>query len=301
MEILVAGATGVVGRQVAAQLAGRGAGVRALSRRAVPNRPGGAGEPGDSDGAAGPSGSAGADGIRAVRGDLRDPASLAAAADGAEAAFLVWPLPAEGAAEAVAVLSARVPRIVFLSSGAVRDVPGRGPESPGRAEGGIEALIERSGVRHTFLRPGGFMANTLRWADELRRTGAVRGFGGAAGLSLIDERDIAAVAVRALLEDGHDGARYALTGPAPVTQIEQVRLIGETVGRPYRWEEIPRAEAHAGFLASGWPPAIIAGALDHLATSSGSPEPVTDVVATVTGAPARPLGAWLADHADRFR
>ncbi|MGW6917302.1 NAD(P)H-binding protein [Kitasatospora sp. NPDC054939] len=282
MKVLVVGASGTVGRQVTAQLAAEGVEVVALGRR--------------------PPGGAPASGVRPVQGDLTDAASLAAAARGVDAVFLSWPLPtADGAAAAVAALTARATAVVQLSSAAVRDVPGRGPESPGRPDAAIEALVAATGVRHTALRPGGFMANTLRWAGELRGSGTVRGFGGGAGLALIDERDIAAVAVRALLEERHHGARYALTGPAAPTQAEQVRLIGRVVGRRFRWEEVSRAEAHTALLGAGWPPSVVAGALDHLAARIDAPEEVTDTVEAVTGSPARPLEEWLADRADRFR
>jgi uncharacterized protein YbjT (DUF2867 family) len=43
--------------------------------------------------------------------------------------------------------------------------------------------------------------------------------------------DIAAVASAALLEDGHVGKAYELTGPETVTRAERVRLIGEALGR----------------------------------------------------------------------
>ena len=49
----------------------------------------------------------------------------------------------------------------------------------------------------------------------------------AAPTAPIDERDIAAVAVRALCEDGHAGAEYVLTGPQSLSQSEQVATIGE--------------------------------------------------------------------------
>ncbi|MFJ9693370.1 NAD(P)H-binding protein [Kitasatospora sp. NPDC101183] len=275
--VLVTGASGVVGSEVAAQLAAAGVRVRALTRddgRA--RRPG------------------------FVRGDLRRPETLREAARGADAAFLVWPLPPEGAAEAVKALASEVGRVVFLSSAAVQDVPGAGPRSPGRPEGEVEALLDLSGVAHTALRPYGFAANALRWAEEIRSRGVVRGFGGQAALNPVDERDIAAVAVRALTGEGHAGARYVLTGPGPLTQAEQVRLIGEATGRPVRWEEIPREEAGARMLAAGWPPAIVEGALDHLHARIGDPEAVVDTVPAVTGRPARDFRSWAGDHADRF-
>lgn len=66
----------------------------------------------------------------------------------------------------------------------------------------LEQLIERSGTAWTFLRPTGFAKNTLGWAEQIRADGVVRQPYGQAARSMIDERDIAAVDVRALTEAG---------------------------------------------------------------------------------------------------
>jgi uncharacterized protein YbjT (DUF2867 family) len=69
--------------------------------------------------------------------------------------------------------------------------------------------------------------------------------------SLIHEQDIAAVAILALAEGGHTGARYVLTWPQVLTQVEQVIIIGQAIGRPVRWEEIPPEAARQEVIA-GW-------------------------------------------------
>jgi uncharacterized protein YbjT (DUF2867 family) len=51
------------------------------------------------------------------------------------------------------------------------------------------------------------------------------------------------VAVRALTEGGHAGAGYVLTGPQALMQVEQVDAVGAAIGRPLRWEEMPRDSA----------------------------------------------------------
>jgi len=99
----------------------------------------------------------------------------------------------------------------------------------------IEHLIRRTGREWTFPRSGGFAGNTLAWAPQIRSGDVVRWVYGAAGRSLIHERDIAAVGVRVVTEDGHAGAKYVLTGPQTLTQIEQVHTIGAAVGRPLRF------------------------------------------------------------------
>ncbi|MEU3562028.1 hypothetical protein [Kitasatospora sp. NPDC006786] len=222
--------------------------------------------------------------------DLLAPVSLEAAVRGAGAVLLGWPFPtADGATEAVGVLAREVGRVVLLS-----------PAGPGRPAGGVEALLTGSGVRHTVLRAHGFAA-ALQWAEEIRAGGVVRGYGGAAGLNPVDERDIAAVAVRTLVEDGHDGARYVLTGPESPTQAEQVEIIGAAAGRPATWQEVPRETARRRLSATGRAPAAVDGALDLVHARLSAPEPATTTVRDVTGHPARSFHAWATDHAALFR
>ena len=117
--------------------------------------------------------------------------------------------------------------------------------NPSRALGEqIERLIETSGLQWTFLRPGMFAANARRWwAPQIRAGDVVRWPYLAVPTAPIDERDIAAVAVRALCEDGHAGAEYVLTGPQSLSQFEQVAIIGRVLGRSLRIEEISPDEA----------------------------------------------------------
>ncbi len=132
-----------------------------------------------------------------VGGDLKDPRGLAAHVEGVDAVFLMWPfLTPEGAEQVVETLTAPGRRIVYLSA----EAAGRRPRSFWAQ---VEQAIEHSANEWTHLRPTGFAANTLMWADQIRRSGGVRWVYGQAARSLIDERDIAQVAVHALTEPGH--------------------------------------------------------------------------------------------------
>jgi uncharacterized protein YbjT (DUF2867 family) len=277
--ILVTGATGTVGRQVVTQLSERGVPVRAVTRD-----PSSAGLPA---------------GVEVVRGDLAEPASLEPHLAGADSVFLVWPftspeLAAGLGARVVELLARHVTRVVYLSAQAAA---GR----PDSFWATMERLIEDSGVAWTFLRPTGFAANTLMWADQVRGQGAVRWPYGAATRSLVHEYDLAAVAVRALTEDRHAGQRYLLTGPEAITQADQVRIIGEVTGRAVRWEEPPPGEARRQLLAAWGNPGFVDSALATWAGMVTQPEPVTRTVEEITGAPARTFRQWAADHASDFR
>src|SRR5205085_10340572 len=103
----------------------------------------------------------------------------------------------------------------------------------------IERLIETSGVEWTFLRAGLFAGNARHfWGPQIRAADVVRWPYLDVPTAPIDERDIAAVAVRTLWEDAHSGAEYVLTGPQSLSQFEQIATIGSVLGRSLRIEEI---------------------------------------------------------------
>jgi uncharacterized protein YbjT (DUF2867 family) len=160
----------------------------------------------------------------------------------------------------------------------------------------VEQAIERSGAEWTFLRPTGFAANTLMWADQIRESGVVRWPYGRAARSLIHERDIAEVGVRALTGDGHAGQRYVLSGPEAIGQADQVQAIGEAIGRDLRWEELSREEAEERLEGK-----VPETALDTWAKFAEEPEIVTSTVQDLTGEPARTYAQWAHDHAADFR
>jgi uncharacterized protein YbjT (DUF2867 family) len=131
-----------------------------------------------------------------------------------------------------------------------------------------------------------------------RRIHLVRWPYGAAPTAPIHERDIAAVAVRALLGPGHEGAEYVLTGPESLGQAAQVATIGEVIGRRLRCEDIPPEEASREL---GFPAPALKMLLDAWAAALGQPAFVTSTVGEVTGHPARTFRDWVTDHANDFR
>ena len=274
-KVLVTGATGKVGREVVSQLLVAGADVRALVR--------------DPDAANVP------DGAEVVRGDLTVPDSLESALEGVEAVFLLWPVSGDHARGALDAIGRHASRVVYLSSMGVRDDRDLQADPINQSHADMERLIEGSTLEWTFLRPSGFASNTLGWAEQIRSSGVVRAPFGEARRSLIHERDIAEVAVLALTEDGHVGAKHVITGPEALTQSEQARLIGEATGRPVRWEELPRELAREELVAAFGDESVADAALDTWAGFITQPEPVTDTFAEITGKQARTFQRWAED------
>jgi uncharacterized protein YbjT (DUF2867 family) len=272
--ILVTGATGHVGRHVVQGLLEAGTTVRALVR----------------DPAALPAG------VDFVQGDIYDEPTVERAAAGVDAAFLLWPsFSAAGAQPIVAALTEQVARVVYLSSMGVRDDL---PPAANGVWGEVEDLL--IGSDWTFLRPGGFAANTLNWADDFRRGNVVRMSSPEAGRSLIHERDIAAVAVLALLDDKHIGQKYTLTGPETLTQTEQIAILSKTVGKPMQIEELSPTEARQQMLAAGADPLLAETSVTYWKSLVNNPEPVTNTIPTLLNRPALTYSQWAEEHALHF-
>ena len=75
----------------------------------------------------------------------------------------------------------------------------------------------------THLEPGEFMTNAGIWAAQIAAGDVVRDVYGDAANAPIALEDIAAVAARILVDGGHAGASYELTGPESLTRRERVR------------------------------------------------------------------------------
>jgi uncharacterized protein YbjT (DUF2867 family) len=272
--ILVTGATGNVGANIVHQLLDAGEKVRIITRnprtRALPDE------------------------VEVLPGDLTRPETLPAALDGVDRAFL---FPVFGALDGFldAARQAGLSHVVLLSSSAVAYPT---PGWIGEQHLELERAVAASGLPWTYVRPDAFMTNDLAWAHQIAYGGVVRGAYGQAATAPVDARDIAAVAVRALL-DRHVGKAYVLTGPQSLTQIDRVRIIGETIGRPLRFEEQPRKQFRDQLL-QGAPPPAVDFLLDMLASMDGMTAEVLPTVEEVTGRPAFTYAQWAAHHAAKF-
>ena len=278
--ILVIGATGDVGREVVFQLVAAGTPVRAMTRN-----PDGAGLPPQ---------------VEMVRADLSRPGTLDACLDGAESVFLIWSAPPDAAVPALGRITHRARRVVFVSSPYKTAHPFFQQPNPVRKlHAQIEQAIEASGVEWTFIRPGMFAANALAWwAPQIRSGNIVRWPYASACTAPIHERDMAAVAVRCLCDDGHGGAEYVLTGPESLSQTEQVATIGRAIGRSLDMEEISPEEAYREL---NMPAPVVEMLLSAWAAATGQPALVTSTVSEITGRPARTFFEWAVENAGTFR
>ena len=152
------------------------------------------------------------------------------------------------------------------------------------------------------LRASSFAMNTLlAWGAQIRAGDVVRYPYASFAEALIHERDLAGVGVRALLTDELVGQRPVLTGPQSLTHEQMVAIIGEVIGRPLRYQELPPEAARQGMVAQGLREPFVQALLARYARDVGQPAPVTNEVDKALGRPARTYAEWVADHAAAFR
>ena len=256
--ILVTGATGKIGRELVRELGRTGATFRIGARS-----PAGAGRD-------------------AALFDFDRPDTFVEALSGVDTLFLLTSGGTDREIPAVdAARKAGVRRLVKLS------VWGAGDDAfvIGRAHRAVEREIERSGIAWTFLRPNGFMQNfTTHKAAGIRDRGIIADATGDSRWSIVDARDVGAVAARALIADGHEGRAYALSGPEALSQPEMAQRISTAIGKPVRYVDLPDAEYRKIQIEHGVPAAYADALVDlNVYYRSGAGAPVTRDVEQVLG------------------
>jgi len=276
VTILVTGATGTVGRVVVNQLVAAGQQVHALTRNPVSaNLP---------------------DGVEVVTGDLAKPHQLADVLKGVDRAFYL-PEVAELADARVFLELAELRRIVHLSGSAVT------VRRPGSHEKLLEfeQAIEASGAEWTHVRPHEFAVNKIDvWAHSVRAENVIRNaYPDGIGVP-VHEADIAEIATIALLEDGHAGRAYTVTGPQALTHREQAAAVAEGLGRQIRFEAQTFGQARRAYVEAGMPVEIADYILGYQAEFAEEPPQVSPDFEQVTGRPGRTLAQWANDHRADF-
>jgi uncharacterized protein YbjT (DUF2867 family) len=233
--IFVSGAPGNVGTELVRRLSARGEAVRVLVHRSA-----------DAERVQFP-------GIATIEGDLRDPSSFERGVAGADAVFVSSSVGSSIRAQvslidAAARTGAR--RIVKLSwIGASEQSFVR---SFGRWHAEVERHLKESGVPYTILRASTFMQNYLPqiWSPA---THAIYSAAGSGRVSLVDARDVAAVAVVCLTEPRHEGRTYEVTGPQALSHAETARIIADALGRDVRFVHVGADELVEHYHRAGWP------------------------------------------------
>jgi uncharacterized protein YbjT (DUF2867 family) len=276
--ILVTGASGTVGSEVVKALGASRAHVRAAYRSNVPTLPAG---------------------VESVALDYNRPDTLRPAFKDVETLFLVSNSITPELTVVDEARHAGVKRIVKLS---VLRAAEEGYIFA-RWHRAVERHIEASGLAWTFLRSNGFMQNVVTYMGETIRTqSAIYSSGADGAASHIDVRDLGAVAASVLLETGHEGQAYELTGPSAITYGQIAETLTGVLGRPIRYVPISHLQYKQALLAAGTPEPWAEALVDlNRFYAEGHAAGVSPSVRRVTGRDVIPFAQFARDYADKLR
>jgi uncharacterized protein YbjT (DUF2867 family) len=277
--ILGVGPTGTVGSQLLKQLAVAGHRPRALVRNSDKAR-------------------VVASLADPVIGDLSQPESLAAAFNGAERVFVLAPPTPEletlerNAFDAAIAAGAR--RIVFLSNYGAAEFD---DEAHFHVHGKHERRLASLGVDWTVLRPTRFMNYTPFVWSSIVQCGLLIEADGAGAMTVIDPADIAAVALKALTENGHEGRSYELTSEDSFTTAELARTLSRVLRRDIAIFKGGDLDAlRAALIESGAPAEYAPIMAVYFKKVAAGFFKTTDAVAKVLGRAPRSYADWLGQN-----
>jgi uncharacterized protein YbjT (DUF2867 family) len=275
MNILVTTPTGKVGQEVAKQLLATGASVRVGAHTPEKARV------------------LNLNGAEIVPFSFEDEASAKAALQNMDALYLAFPssMSAEYPKRVIEFAKdAGVKRIVMLSA--------KGVENSEADLRQVEKYLEASGLEYTILRPAWFFQNfNTGQLEYIRQAGAIIEPSGDGKTSFIDTRDIAAVAVKALNENGHHGKAYALTGSKAHDRNEVAKAISDATGNNVVYQSLTDEEFRARANAEQWPvPVMEIMSWLYGGVREGWTQDTTDTVKQLLGREPMSLEQYANDH-----
>ena len=277
--ILVTGANGTMGRELVRLLRAGGQPVRAAIHAA-------------SSGQVIPD-----EGLHAVTFDFGRPETYATALRDVRALFLLRP-PAIADTKAyidpfiTAAARAGVGHVVFLSLLGAERIP----VVPHYR---IEQSLLAPGMSYTFLRPSFFMQNLSGTHRGEVHRGLIAVPAGRGRTSFVDARDVAAVAARALTEEGHAGRAYPLTGAVALDYDEVAAVLSAVLGRPVLYTNPSLASFVRRQLARRQPVGMtLVMAAIYTTARLGLAATVTPDLANLLGRPPTSLRQFALDYQD---
>lgn len=283
--ILVTGATGTNGRELIQQLTQGGQRVRAMVRNPAKNK------------------ELAGQNVDIVAGDFAQPESLTAALQGVERAFLLTPVDARAVQWQTSFIEAAkragVRHLLKFSGMGAR------PDNPSelmRQHAQTDEVLRRSGLPYTILQPNSFYQNMLWSAGTIKAANAFYLPLGEAQQSMVDVRDINAVAARVLTTSGHEGKTYLISGPEALTGKALAATLTQVLGRTISYVAVPLSAAEDSMRKTGMPEWNVK-ALSDLYTyfATGSAAMVTDTVQQLLGRPPITFEQFCRDHRTVFR
>jgi uncharacterized protein YbjT (DUF2867 family) len=168
-----------------------------------------------------------------------------------------------------------------------------------------ERIIEESGIPFSFLRPNAFMQNFVNYYGlTIKNENAFYLPAGDGKISFVDARDVAAVAVRVITENGsqHENKIYEITGQEALSFGQAAKILSKENGRTISYIDIPEEDARKGMEEMGMEDWLIEAIMAaYRSWKGGYMSKITDVVKHITGRKPILFAQFAKDYAEALR
>jgi uncharacterized protein YbjT (DUF2867 family) len=287
--ILITGATGTVGSEVVKQLSAKGENiiVKAAARSATDNT------------------FENLNRVQVVQLDYDKPDSLAVALKGVDKLFLLTPFQSNMVDLTSNLVSeAKKAKVKYIAKQSVMGADAEPGITPGRLHRQAEKIIEESGIPFTFLRPNFFMQNFVNYySNSIRSQGAFYMPAGDAKVSFVDVRDIAAVAIKSLINDNQQkGRAYNITGGEALSYGQAAEILSKAVGKKINYVNVTDQDARKGMKDMSMDEWTIKSMIELFEiTRAGYASEISPIVEQVTGNKPITFSQFAKDYAGAFK
>lgn len=157
-----------------------------------------------------------------------------------------------------------------------------------------ESYLKDSGIPFTILRDNQYAANLAGPIGNAISSGVFAIPGAAGKVAYVTHQDVAASAVAAASEAGHEGKIYELTGPAALDAFDIARLLSEATGKEIKVVDAAPDDYCAFFRSLEMPEFVVEALISiYAASAAGEYATVSSDVQTLTGRPATTFGDFI--------
>lgn len=243
--------------------------------------------------------------VKVIQIDYNEPETVREALNGVDKLFLLTPdVPNAADLASNVVIEAKKAGIKQIVKQSVMGAALEADVGTMRLHRQVEKFIEQSGIPFTFLRPNEFMQNFINFhSPSIKGNNAFYIPLEDAKVSLVDVRDIAAVAVKSLIdEDKHKNKTYLITGPEALSYHQVAEILSNTTGRKINYVNISDGEARSAMKEIGMSDWLI-NTVSELSEyfRKGKASEISPAVEDVTGNKPISFSQFAKDYAEAFR
>jgi len=166
----------------------------------------------------------------------------------------------------------------------------------------VDALLKKSGLRWSAIKPTFFMQNLMMAAPSIKNGGQIYWDWAEGKASMVDIRDVAGSAFGALTGKAEQGKEYILTGPQAISMHDVAASFKRILNKDIQYIPVPHQASKESMLGMGFPEFIVDGYMElNEGFSENFADVTTDNVKILSGNAPKSIDDFVSDFRAYFQ